>query len=201
MIRSIVFDMGGVLIRYEPELFLQRLGVTDADRALLRREVFSSIEWARLDRGSLRDAEARALMRARLPERLHAAVYTLVSEWERPMLPIEGMEELIRELKARGYGIYLLSNASFRQHEYWPLVPGSALFDGTLISADVGLVKPQPEIYRLLCERFSLKAEECVFIDDVGQNAEGAYYSGMHAIVFHNDMDELRTRLRELNVL
>lgn len=201
MIRSIVFDMGGVLIRYEPELFLQRLGVTDADRALLRREVFSSIEWARLDRGSLRDEEARALMCARLPERLHAAVYTLVSEWERPMLPIEGMEELIRELKARGYGIYLLSNASFRQHEYWPLVPGSALFDGTLISADVGLVKPQPEIYRLLCERFSLKAEECVFIDDVGQNAEGAYYSGMHAIVFHNDMDELRTRLRELNVL
>ena len=103
---------------------------------------------------------------------------------------------LIGELKSKGYGIYLLSNASYRQHEYWPRVPASRFFDGTLVSADVKLVKPQPEIYRLLCETFSLEPDECVFIDDAINNAEGAFLCGMHPIVFHDDVDELRARLR-----
>ena len=76
----------------------------------------------------------------------------------------------------------------------------AAVFDGTLISADVGLVKPQPEIYRLLCETFSLDPDECVFIDDAINNAEGAYLCGMHPIVFHNDVAELRQKLRKEGV-
>lgn len=200
MIKNIVFDMGQVLNRFDPELFLDRAGVTGTDRALLRREVFQSLEWSRLDRGSLTDAEAIALMCARLPRHLHAQAAQFVTAWDQPIIPIEGMAGLVRELKAGGYGIYLLSNASRRQHEYWPRIPGSECFDGTLISADVGLVKPQPEIYRRLCETFSLLPGECVFVDDATPNAEGAYYSGLHAIVFHGDVEELRAKLRELDV-
>ena len=62
------------------------------------------------------------------------------------------------------------------------------------------LVKPQPEIYRLLCERFSLEPDECVFIDDATGNAEGAFLCGMHPIVFHGDAGELRRKLREEGV-
>ena len=199
MIRTIVFDMGNVLLRFDPPYFIRRAGAEE-DRALLLREVYQSLEWARMDRGSMTEAEAAAAMCARLPERLHSTVHALVDAWDRPILPVEGMEQLVSELKAAGYGIYLLSNASLRQHEYWPRVPGSSLFDGTLISADVGLVKPQPEIYRLLCETFALKAEECVFIDDAINNAEGAFLCGMHPVVFHGDVAELRQKLRLLGV-
>ena len=153
-----------------------------------------------MDRGSLTDEEAAEIICHRVPERLHDAVHKLVAMWDRPILAVEGTEELIAELKEKGYGIYLLSNASYRQHDYWPKLPASRYFDGTLVSADVKLVKPQPEIYRLLCETFSLVPDECVFIDDAINNAEGAFLCGMHPIVFHDDVPELRERLRELGV-
>ena len=142
MIRNIVFDMGQVLLRFDPAYFIERAGAADEDKDLLLREVYKSLEWARMDRGSLTEAEAAESMCRRLPERLHETVHALVDKWDRPILPVEGMEELIEELKQKGYGIYLLSNASYRQHEYWPRVPASRFFDGTLVSADVKLVKP-----------------------------------------------------------
>lgn len=200
MIRNIVFDMGQVLLRFEPLLFMERLGVQGEDRELLHREVFKSLEWARMDRGSLTDAEAAEIICRRVPERLHEAVEKLVSFWDRPILEIEGSFALVEELKALGYKIFLLSNASLRQHDYWPRVPASRFFDGTLISADVKLVKPQPEIYRLLFERFSLKPEECFFIDDAIGNVEGAFYCGMPGAVFHGDYREIRQKLREAGV-
>ena len=200
MIRNIVFDMGQVVLRFAPDFFLDRCGAEGEDKKLLKREVYQSLEWARMDRGSLTDEQAAELICRRLPERLHETVHELIDRWDRPILPVEGMEELIAELKEKGYGIYLLSNASYRQHEYWPRVPASRCFDGTMVSADVKLVKPQPEIYRLLCDTFSLEPDECVFIDDAINNVEGAFLCGMHPIVFHDDVDELRTRLREEGV-
>ncbi len=201
MIRNIIFDMGNVLIYFDREVFLDRVGLTDpADRELLLREVYLSLEWSMMDRGSLTDEQAADIIAARVPARLGKTVHRLVNEWDRPILPVPGMEDLVRELKENGYRIYLLSNASYHQHDYWPLVPGQELFDGTMVSADVHLVKPQPEIYELLSERFELNKQECVFIDDATPNAEGAYYVGMNAIVFHNDVMELRRKLRALGV-
>ena len=202
MIKNIIFDMGNVLIYFNRDVFLDRVGLKDPeDRELLKREVYLSLEWSRMDRGSLTDDEAAEIIADRVPAHLRETVHKLVNEWDRPILPVPGMEELVRELKKNGYGIYLLSNASVRQPVYWEHVPVKDCFDGTLISADVHLVKPQPEIYELMCSTFSLQKEECVFIDDSTPNAEGAFFAGMSAIVFHDDVRELRRRLRELNVL
>lgn len=200
MIRNIVFDMGGVLIRFDPPYFISRLGITGEDAALLNREVFRTVEWVKLDRGTITEEEAVARMCRRLPAHLHEAAGKLVAMWDRPILPFEGMAELIAELKAKGYGIYLLSNAFTRQHEYWPRVPGNEYFDGTLISADVKLIKPDHAIYRLLFEKFSLKPEECVFIDDLPANIEAAVDSGMNGVVFHGDAGVLRGDLRRAGV-
>ena len=197
MIKNIVLDMGNVMIYFDRDLFLDNAGVTDpADRALLKREIYLSLEWSMMDRGSLNDAQAAAIFAKRLPEHLKPYASILTENWDRPIAPIRGMAELVRELKGKGYGVYLLSNASYHQHDYWDKVPGAEYFDGTLISADVRLVKPQPEIYLLLCSKFSLRAEECVFIDDSTSNVEGAVYSGMQGIVFHDDVRELRQQLR-----
>lgn len=110
------------------------------------------------------------------------------------------MEQLVSDLKKAGYGVYLLSNASYRQHEYWPRVPGSQYFDGTLISADVKVVKPCAEIYDLLYETFHLVPQECLFIDDSAQNIEGAERTGMPGIVFHGDAEELRREMQAFGV-
>ena len=162
--------------------------------------VYLSLEWAKMDRGSMTEEEAAASMCSRLPERLHEQAHLLVDRWDRPILPVPGMAELVRELKEAGYGVYLLSNASYRQHEYWPRVPGSEYFDGTLISADVKLVKPCAEIYELLYSTFDLTPSECLFIDDSAANIEGAERTGMPGIVFHGDADELRGEMKAFGV-
>lgn len=200
MIKNIVFDMGNVLLWFDRDRFLDAVGAEGEDRKILMNNVYLSVEWARMDRGSMTEAEAAASMCTHVLERLHGKVHLLVDQWDRPIYPVEGMAQLARDLKAAGYGIYLLSNASYRQHEYWPRVPGSKFFDGTLISADVKLVKPQREIYDLLCSKFSLKPEECVFIDDSAANIEGAEVAGMSGIVFHGEADEAREKLRALGV-
>ena len=196
MIRNIIFDMGNVLIRFEPYLFMERLGVPEADRTLMWQEVFNSMEWAQLDHGTLTEAQALERICVRLPERLHDAAEKLVMHWDRPIIEVEGMCELAAELKELGYPLYLLSNASVRQHEYWPRISASRYFDGTLISADVKLLKPDHAIYRLLCVTFSLDPAECFFIDDNPYNMEGAHCCGIAGTVFRGEISRLR---RELN--
>lgn len=200
MIRNIIFDMGGVLIRFDREFFIKRLGVDDGDGRILMNEVFRSLEWARLDRGSITEADAIDSICGRTPARLHDAVKSLFTAWERPILPIEGMYELVRELKDNGYGIYLLSNASIRQQEYWPDIPVSTFFDGTIISADVSLVKPQPEIFSLLCSEFSLLPQECFMIDDMPQNIEGAFEAKMPGFIFNEDVLKLRAAMKRMGI-
>ena len=200
MIRNILFDMGNVLIRFDREFFMERLGLSPEDRKLLMREVFLSVEWVQMDRGTIREEDAVRQVCSRIPERLHDAAFKLISMWDRPILPIEGMYELVRELKEKGYGIYLLSNASLRQHEYWPRVPGSELFDGTIISADEKVMKPHPDYYLRALDRFDLIPGECVFVDDVPGNIEGALFCGIPGIVFHGDSKLLRSQLREKGV-
>ena len=200
MIRNILFDMGNVLIHFDRRVFLDRLDICEEDKQLLLREVFLSVEWVQMDRGTLAEPEAEVLMRRRLPEHLHGAVHALVSEWDTPMLPVAGMAQLVEELKGKGYGIYLLSNASIRQHEYWPKIPGWQFFDGKVISADEKVMKPHPDYYRTALKRFGLKPEECFFIDDVPANIEGALYCGISGAVFHKDVTLLRRQLSSAGV-
>ena len=200
MIKNILFDMGQVLIRFDQKYFIKRLGIEDADLDLLLREVYRSVEWVQMDRGTLREEDAFRSISKRLPERLHDAAWKLICMWDRPILEVAGMYELVEELKGLGYGIYLLSNASVRQHDYWPRIPASRFFDGKLISADVHVIKPQPEIYRRCLEKFGLQAEECFFIDDAPANIEGALCCGIAGAVFHGDAKLLRSQLRTAGI-
>ena len=199
MIQNIVFDMGGVLIDYVPARFVDLLGLEGEDKALLLREVFNTVEWVQMDRGAKTEEEAAAVMKGNLPARLHGAVDRLVFWWELEMRPMEGMEALVKELKGLGYPVYLLSNASLRQPEYFDKIPGSQYFDGKIVSAFYKLLKPQPEIFRLLTQKFGLKLEECFFVDDLAANVEGAVNEGLSGAVFHG-VEDLRRKLRAAGV-
>ena len=201
MIRNVVFDMGQVLIRWQPAVLTQRLGLSQEDDALLTRELFQNVEWVMLDRGVITMEEVTRRVCARLPERLHGAVARLTgSWWEICLDPVPGMAELVGQLKAAGCGIYLLSNASVALRTYFPRIPGSAYFDSLMVSAEEKLVKPQPEIFRLLCDRFHLNPAECVFVDDSPANVESAILTGMDGLVFYGDAQRLRRELTEKGI-
>ena len=192
--------MGNVLLRFDRQLFLNRLNVTEAEQELLMRRVFLGTEWVKMDRGTLDEPEAEKRMCADLPEHLHHAVHQLVSCWDEPILPIPGMYELVEELKEKHYGVYLLSNASHRQHVYWEKVTVAPLFDGTFISADEGVMKPDCNYFLRALDRFGLKAQECFFVDDMPANVEGAAFCGISGAVFHGDATLLRQQLKAAGV-
>ena len=202
MIRNIVFDMGQVLIRWRPEEILEHFELTGEEKTMLLQELFWSPEWTQQDRGILTEGEMIERVSARLPESLHAAVEEVIKAWHVwHLTPMPGMAELVRRLKAQGYGIYLLSNASTALRGYFPRIPGSECFDGLMVSAEEKLLKPQHEIYERLYERFCLVPEQCVFIDDSPANIEGAMLTGMQGIVFRGDTERLRRELRALGIM
>ena len=113
------------------------------------------------------------------------------------MRPIPGIWALVGELKARGYSVYLLSNAStwFAGHlDDYPIL---RLFDGRLISAPEKMAKPEERIYRLALERFGLNAAETLFVDDRAENTEAAERVGIAGYVFDGDAEKLRERILE----
>lgn len=201
MIRHIVFDMGQVLLQFSADLFTERLHLSAEDAELIRREVLATTEWVRMDRGTISDDDALERMCARLPRRLHDTAAYLVHRWNDPIIPVPGMAALACDLKNAGYDLYLLSNAAARQHTYWHDVPGNQWFSGTFISADYHLLKPEAAIYQAFFEKFGLKPEECLFIDDTPANIEASENAGMRGIIFHGDAARLRRQLTELGVL
>lgn len=196
MIRNIIFDMGQVLIRWQPLPLMAHLELNPQDRTDLLREVFQSVEWVQLDRGSISEADAVSAMCHRLPAHLHNAAEEMVTAWwKRPLDPMPGMGELVRELKENGYGIYLLSNAGLPLRTYFPRIPGAEHFDGLLVSSEHRLIKPQHEIFEQLYETFGLVPGECFFIDDSPANIEGALETGMPGAIFRGDTAALRQAL------
>lgn len=193
MIKNVIFDMGQVLIHWTPELYLSAYDLSQEDRELLRQELFRSVEWVALDHGTISEEDALDAICCRVPRKLHGVVEELVTGWWRqPMHPMEGMAELIARLKAKGYGIYLLSNAGLPLRRYFRWIPGSEYFDGIMVSSEEKLLKPQHEIFRALFQRFDLKPEECFFVDDSPANVEGAACCGMTGTVFRGDVNRLQ---------
>jgi len=201
MIKNIIFDMGQVLLKFDPDFFIARAGISDKeDIELLKRSIYKSVEWSRMDRGSLIEKEAMRIFCHRLPERLHDVAFDLCCDWHNPIIPIQGAIEVLEKLKKAGYKLYLLSNASLMQKDYWKRFKAHDLFDGRVVSSEVGFVKPQPEIYQYLLKQYDLIPDECVFIDDSQANCEGAYYCGIHPIVFHGDYDEVYEEFKKLDI-
>ena len=114
---------------------------------------------------------------------------------------IEGMEELVKQLKDIGYKVYLLSNTSKVFYKFKELFPVVKHFDGTFISADYGVLKPDKEIFRLFCEKFSLSPSESVFIDDSQANIKSSVQEGFTGIWFKGDAEELKRELVNLGII
>ena len=202
MIKNIVFDMGQVLIRWQPEYYLSQGSFSEEDKKLLLKEVFRSVEWVQLDRGSITLEAGAAAMSSRLPEHLHDAVWEYGIDWYRwPLVPMPGMADLARELKAKGYRIYLLSNCSLPLRQHYHRIPGLEVFEDVFISSEHRLIKPQHEIFEKFFQTFGLVPSECFFIDDAVTNIEGALECGMPGVVFRGDTEELRAELIRKNIL
>ncbi len=187
MIKNIVFDMGKVLTAYQADAVACHFIEDETERKEVCTSVFVSPEWLLLDMGVISEEEALKKIQARLStDHAREMARLCLERWhEYNMWPIEEMGEVVRWLKKQGFGIYLCSNASLRLLScYQKVIPAIDCFDGILFSAEEKCIKPQKEIYLRLFDRFSLKPEECYFIDDLALNIEGARACGMDGYCF-----------------
>lgn len=201
MIRNIVFDMGRVLLNYDPLKVCWQYTDSEEDVKRMDQALFSSPEWILLDNGLITEDEAMAIVKGRLEEdRLKEMAHQCMAHWhEYNISPKEGMGELVRDLKEKGYRIYLCSNASHRLRVYQNEIPGIQLFDGILVSAEERLLKPDPAIYQRLFDKFSIAPEESYFIDDLKANIDGAKEAGMDGYCFADgDVERLKENLRRV---
>lgn len=198
MIKNIVFDFGQVLVRFDPRYMVTRYVTDDADAALLEEVLFDRIYWDRLDAGTITDDEVMTEAKKRLPVRLHEVAEKIYFNWIYNIPEIEGMRELLSQLREKGYRLYLLSNICTYFASHADEIPILKLLDGCVFSAVAGHVKPSREIYDHLCRRFALEPSETVFVDDREENIKGAINAGWSGVLFNGDARELREILLNL---
>ncbi|MCK9524370.1 MAG: HAD family phosphatase [Limnochordia bacterium] len=197
MIKNIVFDLGRVLINFQPEAYLRGLFPHNPQIESLQKAVFGSIEWAMLDRGVIDQAEAELRLTNQHPH-LKEEIAATLAGWFVMLTPIEANVRLLSQIKEQGYGLYVISNfhqAAFAHIE--AQYKWFRLFDGLILSFQHQTMKPEPQIYQDLLLGFQLRGEECFFIDDVAANVEGARRMGIEAILYQSS-DQLRSALAHL---
>ncbi|TVP90695.1 HAD family hydrolase [Alkalibacterium sp.] len=200
MIQSIVFDMGNVLIRYNPETFINNYTLDSAEQKELLDAIFYAGEWQEYDKGTLTNNELIDRVLLKLPDNLHETARTILSDWYTGMTPISEMESIISQLNQNGYNLYLLSNVSQDFHQFKHIIPGLNYFEGIFLSSDWKLIKPDPEIYKLFFAEFNLNPEDCFFVDDLPQNIRSAEKLGMKGHVFDGDIDKLKEHLKKEHI-
>lgn len=191
--------MGGVLIDFNFDRTLKEY-YPEKYHDILNQLVFKNDVWRRMDGGFERSDDVIERVVPLLPEETRQLMSGMISDFYPYMPAIDGMADLIKRLKKAGYSVYLLSNATPRFFDRYLDIPALTLMDGYFISALYKLLKPQREIYEAFCNKFSLKAEECFFIDDMPQNIQGAKDYGMSGFVFKKDIQALEKALNDEGV-
>lgn len=184
MIRNIIFDIGNVLTDFSWRKFLQKKGFHEAMVERIAKASVQSPAWNEIDRGVWSLEELMQAFIARDPE--------IEEELRRAYDNVTGMVTRrdyaipwIQELQAKGYRVYYLSNFSEKAYaDCADALDFMPYMDGGILSYQEKIIKPDPEIYRLLLSRYSLKAEESVFLDDTAANVEAARAVGLYGIRF-----------------
>lgn len=195
-VRNVIFDLGGVVLDWNPDYIVSRFQPVLELRATLKAALFGP-EWRMFDRGTLTEAELIERLEPRVgrPKQEVIAILDAVRD---SLLEKPDTVKLIRALQAQGTPLYCLSNMPAaiythlrRRHNFWDA------FSGIVISGEVKMMKPEPAVFQHLLDTFNLRAEESVFIDDVLANIDSAKQMGLHTIWF-KDAAQCRRELDQL---
>ena len=186
MIKNIIFDVGKVLVEYDPDGMMKKLGFDEETLQTVNQAVFQNESWNESDRGVLSPEELLEAFIANNPayEKEIRQVIDAVGDTI-SLMPYT--VEWVKGLKEKGYHLYILSNyAEYTYEKTSHKMEFLPYMDGVVFSYRCKLIKPEKEIYEYICKTYELKPEESVFLDDRKDNVEAARNMGMHGIVFEN---------------
>jgi putative hydrolase of the HAD superfamily len=180
---NIVFDFGGVLFNWDPDL-IAKSEFSDLSSIEKVRQIFIHKDWLDFDRGdiSLAEVSARSAVNSGLP---HAKIFAMLSRIPTLLKPKLKTVELLNCLKSKGHHLFALSNMPESTMQYFEkFYEFLNYFDGLVISCRVHLLKPAPEIFQYLLQHYALEPKNTLFIDDFPENLQAASQFGIHTIHF-----------------
>ena len=200
MIKNIVFDIGNVLLKYDPQSVVVKNFPNEIDSLSLTTKIFKSQIWYDLNLGKITEEEAIGLYVQSLNIEKNK-IAKVMHDIKHSLVPINGSIELLDNFFNRGFSIFSITDnvkeiVQFLRTKY----DFFQKFKGIIVSAEVGFLKPDEKIYRCLLEKYNLKPKETVFIDDVIQNINGVTKIGIHGIHF-TDIESCKLALKNLNLL
>lgn len=186
MIKNIILDIGDVLVKTNCFDFLKNKGFDKQAAARIARATYSSPVWKELDRGKWSFNEVVDGFVENDPD-IEETLRHVFDDMKDFILAYPYAADWISELRKNGLRVYCLSNISDKIcRDCAKELAFLKLTDGRILSYEEKLIKPDPAIYRLLLKRYDLKADECIFIDDLENNVRAACELGFHGIVFRN---------------
>ena len=202
MIKNIIFDLGGVLVDFHPDQTMRDMGLTNEQIHELQEKAFAPL-WSQLDEGILSKEGIFAAMIQKAPDYLKNATEEFLTK--RILDTVSSLPysaEWLKSLKAKGYGIYLLTNyPDFMFSYHWEhTFTFTQYVDGKIVSGVEKLIKPDHRIYRCLMDRYGLVPAECVFMDDREENVIAARQTGINAIQFTTLEEVVRILNEKYNV-
>ena len=194
MIKNLVFDLGNVLIEWNSEKILTYFEPEKERRQVLRQAIFESGVWHQTDKGELSLKEACEEVLTQLDASYHSAVKNIFYHWYEVVYVYSGLQERIRLWSDQGYRIYILSTTCeiFYHIEKAGLLPIYPLLSGYILSSEVGVVKPEAEIYQKVLKTYNLNPVESVFIDDIQANLDTAAELGFETILSTSETENIR---------
>lgn len=196
MIKNIVFDLGNVLVDFNPQAYLKSLGYADTEIQPLIDIIYGDY-WNKYDRGDYKTVvDLRIALCKKYPKYGNDFFKILQPDWVKIHTVREDTAEYLSLLKARGYKIYILSNLAYESYGFIQKLEFFKKTDGGVFSYLERHCKPEEEIYRIFLERYSLNPDETVFLDDKPENIEAAEKFGIHGIVF-TDFSSAKKQLEE----
>ena len=201
MIKNLIFDYSDTLMRFGGLDWLREVA-GDEERAMhIHCTMFMLPEWPIYDKGNIDGETVKSKLAAALDEGDRELGLRYFDEWYRHHTMIEGIPELLAELKAKGYGIYLLSDyPECFEYNWGKFADFFQIFDGRGVSYELHARKRERTAFPLMLDRYGLKAEESYFVDDLGLNIEAARECGITAHQF-TSTENLREELNKLGIL
>ena len=183
-IKNVVFDIGNVVVRWDPMLIAKRTYSPDKVNQTFVRSVFGHDLWYQLNRGEITEADAKESYREALgfsQEEVDALFFHVKDTQDL----VTGTTDLISRLSTAQYRLFALTDNVHEivaylksKYDFWPF------FEGAAVSAELGCMKPSAEIYNRLLSDYGLVAGETVFFDDMPHNVDGAKNVGMQLFQF-----------------
>ncbi len=197
---NIIFDIGQVLLQYQPIKNLKKALRDEAKAKDIFSKTFGSQDWLKLDRGHITRQELIAKLTAKYPEDKEI-IRTAIKDWPRYLEPITANKKVLLALKEQDYPLYYLSNfpkEGFEESQ--ELFPFLKNFAAGLISAEVGHIKPEKEIYEAFLAKVNIDPARTIFIDDSKENTKAAADLGWQTIHFNKETD-LQQEFKQLGLL